>query len=397
MRMFPRALNAANAHHAGGCALMLAAVFLMLFVGQPFSAGAQNVVSLPQLVLAPQHTEYVSTQNPSTPNIINVKSSNPSVATATVYRVSRVQIVAVAPGKTEVEFFDTNQRVLYQVTVWVEKPKEAGGGAGFDRGKTQLDQVVMLVKHTHNVTVPGGGRHQLSSVASSNPSVATARTNTEGTIQIYSVALGDTFVNFTDNATGTTYQVHVWVVKNLSDPVGGGGPPTSGPKPGAKPQSKPTPVGGGGAGGKRAVDSCLVGTWRSESVADKPGLAGKRGGAGIVMTIEGDGAITMDYNQMQALEAEAGGIGEKNWWRGTASGRIATSKGAASIVSVERSDVSRRFTDPQGKTITNAIGKLGPAVLGADPEDSSYKCDQTTLVHKTPTQIVTFKREMRKP
>jgi hypothetical protein len=255
----------------------------------------------------------------------------------------------------------------------------------------------MLVKHTHNVTVPGDGRHQISSVVSSNPSVATARTNTESTIQIYSVALGDTFVDLTDNATGTTYQVHVWVVKNLSDPIGGGSPTGGGTKAASNPKAKPKPTPAGGGGGKGALDACLVGTWRSESVVDKPGLAGKRGGAGIVMTIKGDGAITMDYNQMQALEAEAGGIGEKNWWRGTAGGRISTSNGVATVVSVEKSDVSRKFTDPQGKTTTNPIGKLGPAALGTNPEDNSYKCNQTTLTRTTPNQIVTFKREKNKP
>jgi Pilus formation protein N terminal region len=395
MKIFLRVLNAASTSRAAARDLMPTVIVLILFGGLAFAAESQNVVTLPQLVIQRQRTEYVSTENAGTPNIIDVKSSNPSVATATVYRVSQVQIVAKARGKTDVEFFDASQRVLYRVAVWVEDAK-AGAGGGYDPRKTQLDQVVMLVKYTHNVTVPGDGRHQLSSVVSSNPSVATARTNTQNTIQIYSVALGDTFVDFTDNATGTTYQVHVWVVKNLSDPIGGNNPSGGGTKAASNPKAKPKPMPSGGEG-KGALDACVVGTWRSESVVDKPGLAGKRGGAGIVMTIKGDGTITMDYNQMQALEAEAGGIGEKNWWRGTASGRISTSNGVATVVSVEKSDVSRKFTDPQGKTTTNPIGKLGPAALGTNPEDNSYKCDQTTLTRTTPNQIVTFKREKNKP
>ena len=85
----------------------------------------------------------------------------------------------------------------------------------------------MLVKHTQNVTVPGGGTPRISGVVSSNPSVATARTNTANTIQIYSVALGDTFIDFTDNATGTTYQAHVWVQSTLSGPDGTSGASTN--------------------------------------------------------------------------------------------------------------------------------------------------------------------------
>jgi hypothetical protein len=350
-------------------------------------------------VLEAKHTEYVSTQNPATPTIINVKSSNPSVATATVYRVSQVQIVAVAPGRTDVEFFDTTQGVLYRVSVWVEKPNPTGvGGAGYDPGKTQLPQVVMLVKHTHNVTVPGGGNHQLSSVVSSNPSVATARTNTKDTIQIYSVALGDTFINFTDNATGTTYQVHVWVVKNLSDPVGGGGGGDTtkpGPKVGPSPKPDSKPIAGGRAG-KVPIDRCLVGTWRSESVRLDP-VPEAKGGADIILTIKGDGTESLDYNQMKPLRAP-GPVGETiNTWAGTATGRITATNGTAKVDRVDESNLSHKLIDPNGKTTTNSMGQtLGPGAVGADPR-GGYACDETTLTFKTTVHTLKFKREKKGP
>jgi choice-of-anchor C domain-containing protein len=201
--------------------LILVAVILLAGTS---SARAQTTVELPKLVLEAKHTEYVNTGNPDTPEVTGVKSSNPSVARASVYRVTRVQIVAVAPGKTTVEFWDHAAQIRYTVPVWVTASNATGGGGqGFNPQLTQLDQIVMLVKRTQNVAVPGTGTPRISGVKSSNPSVATARKNTVGTIQIYSIALGDTFIEFTDNATGTTYQVHVYVRDTLSGPNGGGG------------------------------------------------------------------------------------------------------------------------------------------------------------------------------
>ena len=156
---------------------VLGILLLMFFSIGVVSVNAQTTVTLTQLVLEVKHTEYVSTPNKGTPDIIQVRSSNPSVATAQKYRTAQVQIVAVAPGKTDVEFFDGG--ILYRVPVWVQAANPTGGGgAGYDPTKTQLPQIVMLVKRTQNVTVPGGGTPQISGVVSSNPSVATARMNT---------------------------------------------------------------------------------------------------------------------------------------------------------------------------------------------------------------------------
>src|SRR5207244_9844550 len=106
---------------------LLILVAVSFFIGT-ISVRAQVTIELPQIVLEAKHTEYVFTENPDTPEIINVKSSNPSVARAEAYRVNRVQLVAVAPGKTTVEFFDKAERKLYRVLVWVTEANGTGGG-----------------------------------------------------------------------------------------------------------------------------------------------------------------------------------------------------------------------------------------------------------------------------
>ena len=197
-----------------------------------YPVNAQSTVDLPQLVLTAKHRETVTVPDAnSTTQLVAVRSSNPGVATAQLFRNNQIEIIAVAPGKTTVEFFDRARGRAFRQPVWVHANATGGGGAGYDPGKTQLKQIVMRIKHTENVTVPGPGPHQLSSVVSSNPSVATARTNTANTIQVYANALGDTWIDFRDNATGTTYQVHVWVTNTGALPPAGPVPGTTQPQP----------------------------------------------------------------------------------------------------------------------------------------------------------------------
>lgn len=186
-----------------------------VLAGGIHAVNAQKTFDLPQIVITPKRMEIITAPTgASTARLTGIKSSNPGVATAQLYRANQIQIVAIAPGKTTVEFFDAANRVIYKTLVWVEDANaSSGGGAGYDPGKTQLNQIVLRQGHTENVTVPGTGRHQLSSVVSSNPSVAIARTNTANTIQVYAKALGDTWIDFRDNATGKMYQVHVWVTR----------------------------------------------------------------------------------------------------------------------------------------------------------------------------------------
>jgi hypothetical protein len=377
MRNFHTTVNGRCAHDFAGPVVLLAAVFLTLIVGPSFSA-AQNVVTLPQLVLEPNHTEYVYTQNPNTPNIVDVKSTNPSVAKAAAYRTDRVQIVAVGLGKTDVEFFDTTQRVLYRVSVWVEKSNATGGGgAGYDPRKTQLNQVVMLVKHVQNVTVPGGGSHQLSSVVSSNPSVATARTNTNNMIQIYAVALGDTFIDFTDNATGTTYQVHVWVRETLAGPdaTGAGSAAAQGSN------AKPNPVSGPRPG---SMDKCLVGRWVSESVHFSRGTSG---GAGAIVVVKADGSLTADYDGMSQIVFNEG---SSYRWTGTAAGHISAEKGLLAADRLDKSTFNFDILDKNGQSMIkqgwwrNTLGAIFPPSRAE--QSISYTCSDASL-----TIVQTFK------
>jgi hypothetical protein len=374
--------------------LLIAMVLACLSMGS--SVSAQTIVDLPKLVIQPKHTEYASTRNPGTPDIVGVRSSNPSVATAELYRVSRVQIVGVAPGRTDIEFFDNAQRVLYHLPVWVENANASGGGgAGYNPKKTQLTQVVMLPKHTHNITVPGAGAHQLSSVVSSNPSVATARTNTANTIQIYSTALGDTFIDFADNAQGKAYQVHVWVVNKLSGQAGGGGGagggtgpkgPIANPNPNPNPNPFPfpkKPVAGAPAG---PLDSCICGTWRAVSVVNDF-VHWNNGGEGVIMKIKPDGQISLDYSGAQPNHNN----GKTITWGGTASGRIATNQGKIIVQSVDSSALTNVWTFPKSPTYNGKMSGLGNILQ--QELTQNYTCTKDTLTISSHVWKSTFKRE----
>jgi hypothetical protein len=343
-------------------------------------ATGQVTVSLPQRVLEAKHTDYVLTQNPGTPNIVNVKSSNPSVATADVYRVKSVQIIAVAPGKTTVEFFDTVEGKLYQVPVWVTAPNESGGGGqGYNPHLTQLPEIVMLVKRTENAHTPNGAAAQISDVKSSNPSVATARTDPPNGIQIYSFALGDTWIEFRDNTTGTTYQVHVWIRDKLpgSEGTGGGGKGGKGPHP--KPNSNPMP-----RPGPNQLDKCLVGRWVSES-ADFDGHTS--GGAGAVVVIQSKGNISADYSGMSRIVFSDGG---SYLWTGSASGHISADKGLFVADRVNQSSLNFDILDAHSKSTSSGLwaGTLGfifPPHMGM-----TYTCSDSKLtIIQTPNNTRT--------
>ncbi len=380
---------------------VLVTMLLIALSMRAASARAQSTVTLTQLVLEMKHTEYVSTPNTGTPDIIQVTSSNPSVATAQKYRTAQVQIVAVAPGKTEVEFLDGGIR--YRLPVWVQAANATGGGgAGYDRTKTQLSQIVMLIKHTQNVTVPGGGTPQISGVVSSNPSVATARTNTANTIQIYSVALGDTFIDFTDNATGTTYQTHVWVRSTLSGPDGTSGASSSGA--GATPQSKPHPGAKFSAiAGK--LDRCLVGEWVSESQSSSG--APVSGGAGAVIIVRADGNVSVDYTAMNKTQFYNSYY--KQWdssqtWKGTASGHLSADNGSLVVDRVDRSNVTTDLLDANGRSMLSHEWSWSHTLGGILPPSSailelSYTCKDSTwnIVLTNSKSATTFVMKRERP
>jgi len=320
--------------HVTGLLRAIPALCLLIVLASA-TALAQQTVALPRIVLEPRHTQYVSPPN-TTPTIIRVKSNNPGVATARAYaNDDQVQIVGVGPGRTTVEFFDDAAKVLYTVPVWVEAPNATGGGgSGYDpANKIQLEQIVMAVKRTQNVGVPGSPSPRISGVRSSNPSVATARTDPPSGIQIYAVALGDTFIEFTDNVTGNVFQVHVWV-RNAADL-----PPASpGPEPGSGPTPRPKPKASSSPNQPRVprttvpyvnakVDRCMIGTWRSQPMSD-PGFtvnAGVYREGGLAFTVSADGSASFSYDGTHSMTGEAfGGVSSTTTIRGSVTARIAT-------------------------------------------------------------------------
>jgi hypothetical protein len=134
------------------------------------------------------------------------------------------------------------------------------------------------------------------------------------------------------------------------------------------------------------IDSCLVGTWRSESVK----MMGRElGGADILLTIERDGTETVDYNGMKPLKGVAG---ETNSWSGKTTGTFVTSKGTAEVKSVKNSDLKHKLVQPDGKTTTNQLSGLGPAALGASLPDPHYTCTNATLTFSNGLHDFVYKR-----
>ena len=136
------------------------------------------------------------------------------------------------------------------------------------------------------------------------------------------------------------------------------------------------------------IDACVVGKWRSSQVGIVD-LPGDRGGGRILMTVDSDGAVALDYSKMQPIK---GVIGETNAWSGTAEGRITASQGTAAVKSVSKSELVHDFTDPQGKKKSNALKGLGPAALGANLPERKYTCDDSTLTYKDLVHVFTFER-----
>lgn len=137
------------------------------------------------------------------------------------------------------------------------------------------------------------------------------------------------------------------------------------------------------------LDPCVIGTWQSEPVTN----VGQKstGGGGIVLTIKTDGATDIDYTKMKPMPASSiAGSPAANLWQGTASGRIETSDGKVSVASVEKSDVSSKITDPQGKVTTNRLGGLGPVLPSGAAV--SYSCEKATFKIKSYGYEFTFKR-----
>lgn len=340
-----------------------------------------TTVDLGQVVIGVRHMEMIGPPaDVQNAQLIDVKSSNPSVATAAAFRVGQVQLVGVASGKTDVEFFDVTNRVLYKTLVWVETNAPSNGGAGFDPTRTQLQQIVMLPRHTQNVAVPGDGEHQISSVTSSNPGAATARTEPPNAVQVYSVALGNTWINFTDNATNIQYQVHVWVVDNVGFvppplPGAGSGPVAGGPSSNSDP-APPDADGDELRAGE--MDECLVGAWEVVELTDLS--EGWTGGAGALLSFESGGKQVVMYSGMASLTKN----NDSMTWTGTSISTIASANGVAKLIGIESGDLLMTLGAPSNfAEWPFGASMVGPAGLGGLAAGNTYNCDGNTLEYRT--------------
>lgn len=71
---------------------------------------------------------------------------------------------------------------------------------------------------------------EITKVTSGNPSVATARIYESNSIQVVAKGLGETTIEFWDNATRILYKIKIWVVKPGSNSERGGGNNAGSPK-----------------------------------------------------------------------------------------------------------------------------------------------------------------------
>jgi hypothetical protein len=131
---------------------------------------------------------------------------------------------------------------------------------------------------------------------------------------------------------------------------------------------------------EKQLDPCLIGTWRSVSI-EATLLNEKGGGEGIVITINEDHSVTIDYTAMTPMR----GGNAKNVWRGIASGHMWASKGRAGITSTERAEaylMTNGQRNPQGN-----YKDLGPA------KTTRYECNETTLVTESASHRITYTRQ----
>ena len=354
-------------------------------LGAAVAAHAQsagNPVVLQQVEIEVGRTHYVTAPLPGA-TVTGVHSNNQAVR-AYAYRINQVQIAGDKPvGRVEVDFWDSAHRIAYRQPVWVVNSATVAS-AGYDRSRVQLPQIIIPPQRSQPVNVPGYGPHQISRPATSNPAAVTARTDTANRIMVYSVNEGDAFIDFTDNATRTRYQVHVWVRKNAGQPNGGG----SGGNGGGG-QRRPIKQIRGVTGPVGKFDQCLVGRWRSVSIRATSGSGSSGGGAGILTTIKPDGTILLDYDGMHPT---LGGWGVTNRLSGKAVGRIGISAGKVVVLRVDSSNLTHTFAG-NGQVRVNSLGRsLGYGVPGFHPFAPTYHCTAETLTYSDFVDTYSFVR-----
>ncbi len=139
------------------------------------------------------------------------------------------------------------------------------------------------------------------------------------------------------------------------------------------------------------IDSCLVGTWRTDFVTSLGAFPDPHAGAGVVLTVKADGNEAIDYSAMAPLKQPVGPLQSgSHFFRGTAAALFATpSPGHASLVAMLQSNVSATYPDAHANPVTKPLGKtLGPGGLGNDPR-GSYRCTNASLEIKN--TVYTFR------
>jgi hypothetical protein len=127
------------------------------------------------------------------------------------------------------------------------------------------------------------------------------------------------------------------------------------------------------------IDSCLAGSWRTESVQ----RIAKTGGAGIIMNIHINGEVTINYSGMQELkQVIINRVISTDSWSGIARGHIMIDSGLVKVISVEKSGLSGKETDQYG-TKSLSLSGLGPVFEGGGKTyQLKYSCDGTKLIIK---------------
>jgi hypothetical protein len=138
------------------------------------------------------------------------------------------------------------------------------------------------------------------------------------------------------------------------------------------------------------LDACLVGSWQSEKV-EIEGI-GNVGGAGIQLTVEPDGKVTLAYSGMKPLQTDPRTY---NLWEGSSTGQIRTEYAQlVTVVKPGSGDVSRKFVDTNGKESRNPLAGFGPAGIGSGIPDRSYSCAGTMLTYRNAAHKFTFSRRL---
>jgi len=138
-----------------------------------------------------------------------------------------------------------------------------------------------------------------------------------------------------------------------------------------------------------SIDPCLVGTWEAREVKQimyTPGAKMPIGGEGIRVTFQANGTQATDYANMKPVEWDSGTrFANGHTFRGSAVGQIKTDGGVATVLRMQRAEVTMQLWDSGGqrKFPPMKLPGLGPGGLGSTAQDNGYVCAGNSLQYKT--------------